>query len=181
MKLITTEECVAPDRLSTLPPKNYSYLNSQGSLKDPNRYAWGGMSIVEPAKSHKTHPTLARHIKNGTATQSNRLWYENMSEHSWAPVAGIIDPKSKKRKFAQILPPVEASSEPSETVSLQSSSHASSSEPGSPAVTVEPTNSTRHLQEAPPRRSGRESKNIFTKTRVGGKLSFAPIDKARHS
>lgn len=99
MKVLTTQDCIAPDRMLKLPSKNHTYIDSQGKLKDPYKYAWGrelASDPEKPLKPLKIHPTLARHIKRGTATKYNRLWYENMDDKSWAPLAGVIAPRSRR-------------------------------------------------------------------------------------
>ena len=99
MKVLTTQDCIAPDRMLKLPSKNHTYIDSQGKLKDPYKYAWGrelASDPEKPLKPLKIHSTLARHIKRGTATKYNRLWYENMDDKSWAPLAGVIAPRSRR-------------------------------------------------------------------------------------
>lgn len=68
-----------------LPPKNYTYLDSKGQLRDPDKYRYP-KDKVEP----KLHPKLIAHIKNGTDTPANRLYYRNMPEDAVLPLAGII-------------------------------------------------------------------------------------------
>jgi hypothetical protein len=183
-RVLTTQECVVPDRLLKLPPNNYSYVDSQGRLKDPNKYAWGERPVADPGRPLKIHLTLARHIKNGTATKSNRLWYENMDDHSWAPIAGIIAPKPKKNKTVRKRPLDEISSEPSDTVTLRGASQKPSSALGLPAVAnelIEPTNPAEHLEHASTRRRNKKYVKSHSNSSVGGKLPFTTIDKARDS
>ncbi|EPE35256.1 Chromo [Glarea lozoyensis ATCC 20868] len=123
MKMLTTEECLAPDLLLKLPTKNHTYIDSQGRLRDPDKYSRGQNAPVAPEQPLKIHPTLARHIKNGTATKYNTLWYQNMDEESWAPLAGVIAPKSELR--LKQPPSAQPSSEESENLPVDQDQEAS--------------------------------------------------------
>jgi hypothetical protein len=60
-------------------------MDSNGRLKDPDKYNFiVGKEIPVP------HPKLAAHIKNGTDTAANRLYYKDFPESRCFPIAGII-------------------------------------------------------------------------------------------
>lgn len=77
-------DVAAPDRLLKLPPKNYTYFTSRGTLRDPHRY-----DRVKQGRDEVPHPKLAAHIKNGTDTPALRLYYAGMPHDHSLPLAGI--------------------------------------------------------------------------------------------
>ncbi|EHL01101.1 putative Chromatin modification-related protein eaf3 [Glarea lozoyensis 74030] len=152
MKMLTTEECLAPDLLLKLPTKNHTYIDSQGRLRDPDKYSRGQNAPVAPEQPLKIHPTLARHIKNGTATKYNTLWYQNMDEESWAPLAGVIAPKSELR--LKQPPSAQPSSEESENLPVDQDQEASDTIVLNNPDDEKPNKSKRRAHE-PTRRSTR--------------------------
>jgi hypothetical protein len=86
IKVLTSDEMLAPDPLLTLPKPNHTYLNSQGKLKDPKKYA-------PPAKVEKPpHPKLAELKKSGNYTEAHEIYYRDMKHDLKAPIAGIAPP-----------------------------------------------------------------------------------------
>jgi len=83
IRVLNSDECLAPDPLLKLPPRNYSYIDSNNRLKDPGKYAMH-------KESKPDHPKLQAHIKNGTDTPANRLYYKDMPPNRCLPIAGII-------------------------------------------------------------------------------------------
>lgn len=83
LRVLYLDECLAPDSLLKMPPPNYSYITAHGRLKDPLKFDFGNLD-KEP------HPKLATHLKNGTATRANRLYYKDMPHNLVLPIAGII-------------------------------------------------------------------------------------------
>jgi hypothetical protein len=82
-RFLASDECLVPDSLLERPLRNYTYIDNNGRLKNPHKY-----TIVKEEK--KPHPKLAAHIKNGTDTPANRLYYKDMPRKRVAPMAGII-------------------------------------------------------------------------------------------
>jgi hypothetical protein len=162
MKILTTQECIVPDHMLNLPPKNHTYIDSQGKLKDPYKYSWSRELPVDPKKPLKIHPTLVRHIKNGTATKFNRLWYEYMTTEAWSPIAGVITPESKE--VEKEPPLVQLSSEDSETknMELRSPSQEASATPTVVDLTVEQSTTPERRRLARTRRSVRTSGDIYS-------------------
>jgi hypothetical protein len=70
--------------LLKLPTRNHTYLDSNGRLKDPHKYTY------HQKEEEKPHPKLAAHIRNGTDTSVNRLYYKDMRHKQVLPIAGII-------------------------------------------------------------------------------------------
>lgn len=83
MRMLYSDECLAPDPLLKMPPRNYQYIDSNGTIKDPYKY-----HFAKPQT--KPHPKLAAHIKNGTATRGLELYYKDMPHNCVFPIAGII-------------------------------------------------------------------------------------------
>ena len=82
-RVLTSDECLAPDTLLGMPPRNYTYIDSNGRLKEPNKYTYG-------REEKKPHPQLAMHLRNGTERPVNRLYYKDMPDDRCLPIAGII-------------------------------------------------------------------------------------------
>lgn len=72
-----------PDRLSKLPPPNYSYITEDGLLKDPDKYA-----SVKQFPDEVPHPRLAAHISKGTDSRALHIYYAGMPHQHTLPLAG---------------------------------------------------------------------------------------------
>ena len=84
MRVLQSDECLAPDRLLTRPTKNFGYIDRQGRLKDYYKYA------SAPVEEKTSHPKLLAHRANGTETRSSRYYYQDMPPDVCLPVAGKI-------------------------------------------------------------------------------------------
>jgi hypothetical protein len=77
-----SDECLAPDPLLRLPRPNHSYIDNNGRLKNPDKYA-----LVK--EFNEPHPKLAELIKKGTDTPAHGLYYRDLKRHHNLPFAGI--------------------------------------------------------------------------------------------
>lgn len=114
LRFLEADEFLSPDTLGQFPQPNHTYIDSQGRLKDPHRYA---TAPVPRTKTQPEHPKLTAHRKNGTVTPMNYLYYKDMPKHRVLPLAGIIrdtpDPRDEifyQRDFAVQYPPEASSS-----------------------------------------------------------------------
>ncbi len=82
-RVLQSDECLAPDRLLKLPRDNHSYIDSNGKLKDPDKYVFV-KGYEEP------HPKLTEHIKKGTDTPALTLYYRDLPRDQILPIAGVI-------------------------------------------------------------------------------------------
>ena len=82
IKVLQSDECLAPDRLLELPKPNHTYISKAGKLKDPNRYAWG--QVLPPR-----HPKIEALIKSGNYKRVHESYYQNMPRDVNIPTAGI--------------------------------------------------------------------------------------------
>jgi MRG len=73
------------DPLLERPCPNFTYIDENDKLRDPNKYSYG-----RPAPHKRLHPKLSAHKKNFTITAALRLYYGNMPPHRVLPIAGII-------------------------------------------------------------------------------------------
>jgi MRG len=86
MKVLKSDDMLALDPLLTLPKPSHSYLNSQGKLKGPFKYA------PPPKVETPPHPTLVELKKNGNYTAVHWIYYRDMELDRKAPIAGIAPP-----------------------------------------------------------------------------------------
>lgn len=93
IRWLKTVEYHPVDTLSQKPPPSYSYLDVQGRLKHPQKYATRASPKVEMISEH---PRLAYHRKNGTDTPEIHAYYKNMPRDRVAPIAGIPPPNRRK-------------------------------------------------------------------------------------
>jgi hypothetical protein len=82
LRVLNSDECLAPDPLLTLPKPDHTYLTAGGKLKNPNKYA-----LVQ--KAEELHPKYLELVKKGTATHAHYLYYRGMESNQHAPIAGI--------------------------------------------------------------------------------------------
>lgn len=82
VKFLQSEYALVEDPLLRLPDPNHSYIDRNGRLKDPNKYA----RYVPKQPKQYLHPKLAQHLKTRTDTFLNRRYYQD--RHS-IPIAGI--------------------------------------------------------------------------------------------
>lgn len=89
------------NRALQLPPRKHTYLESNGRLKDPDKYRDLDINKFNKDKvpQPRYHPTLLAHIRRGTDTRALHLYYGDMPEGQVLPIAGIIrdesDPRAK--------------------------------------------------------------------------------------
>jgi len=83
IRVLNSDDCLAPDSLLKIPNPNYSYIDSIGKLKDPYKYAVEKQYV-------ETHPTLAAHRRRGTATPAVELYYKDLPSDQSLPIAGKI-------------------------------------------------------------------------------------------
>ncbi|KAI9055537.1 hypothetical protein LZ554_000485 [Drepanopeziza brunnea f. sp. 'monogermtubi'] len=86
-RVLNDDSVLAFDSLRRLPPKNFTYIDKNGKLREPGKY---DPPKPKPATA-APHPQLQYHIKNGTDTSSNRRYYEDTKRHHVLPIAGMID------------------------------------------------------------------------------------------
>ncbi|KAK2625839.1 hypothetical protein QTJ16_005151 [Diplocarpon rosae] len=86
LRVLHDDDMLAKDNLLRLPPKNFTYIDSNGKLRDPNKY-----HEVKPSSSTPPHPKLVYHMKNGTDTPTLRKYYEDMPRNRNIPIAGMVD------------------------------------------------------------------------------------------
>ncbi|PBP21950.1 keratinolytic protein, partial [Diplocarpon rosae] len=86
LRVLHDDDMLAKDNLLRLPPKNFTYIDSNGKLRDPNKY-----HEAKPSSSTPPHPKLVNHMKNGTDTPTLRKYYEDMPRNQNIPIAGMID------------------------------------------------------------------------------------------
>lgn len=82
IRVLMSDECLAPDPLLRLPRPNHSYIDNNGRLKNPDKYA-----LVK--EFNEPHPKLAELIKKGTDTPAHGLYYRDLKRHHNLPFAGI--------------------------------------------------------------------------------------------
>ncbi|KAJ5054286.1 uncharacterized protein L3040_000564 [Drepanopeziza brunnea f. sp. 'multigermtubi'] len=85
IRVLNDDSLLAPDSLLRLPPKNFTYIDNNGKLREPPKYH---APKPKPATA-APHPQLQYHTKNGTA--SNRRHYEGRKRHHVLPTVGGID------------------------------------------------------------------------------------------
>lgn len=86
---LNTETFKLEDHLTKRPEKNFSYITSNGRLKDRDFYGQFAHRKPELPKK-KIHPKLQEHINRGTATKVIYRYYEELDYNVTLPIAGII-------------------------------------------------------------------------------------------
>jgi hypothetical protein len=112
VRVVTSDYCLAPDPLLKKPSRNFTYIDSNGRLKDPDKYNYMDKEIPQ------YHPKLAAHIRNGTDTSANRLYYKDFPANRCFPIAGII-PTTPDRRDSEVR---DLSSSPDSSDSSEDSS-----------------------------------------------------------
>lgn len=85
-----SEGSLAPDNLTKLPNPGYSYIDSNGKLKNPDKY------YIE-REEEEPHPKLAELREKGKDTPANELYYKGMPHDRRMPIAGVIPTKPDPR------------------------------------------------------------------------------------
>ncbi len=92
IRFLKADESVVPDRLLELPKPNHTYIDKNGRLKDPNKYA----RYLRPPKKHTIPPKLQAHIKAGTVTSALRHYYQDLPDNMyvhftyWKPLKAAL-------------------------------------------------------------------------------------------
>ncbi|KAK6583068.1 hypothetical protein PZA11_004144 [Diplocarpon coronariae] len=86
LRVLDDDDMLAKDNLLRLPPKNFTYIDNNGKLRDPNKY-----HEAKPSSSTSPHPKLVYHMRNGTDTPTLRKYYEDMPRNQNIPIAGVLD------------------------------------------------------------------------------------------
>jgi MRG len=86
IRVLYSDDCLAPDRLKELPNPDHTYLDSSGRLKDPRRY----ITAQKDERRQPPHPKLAQLIKRGANKPVHALYYQDMKRTRKLPIAGVI-------------------------------------------------------------------------------------------
>lgn len=81
------------------PGRKHTYFDSNGRLKDPDKYLDLDINKYyrDKAEQPTIHPKLQAHIDAGTDTPALHWYYEDMPEDQFLPTAGIIRDESPPR------------------------------------------------------------------------------------
>jgi hypothetical protein len=82
IRVLMSDECLAPDPFLKLPRPNHTYIDSNGRLKNPDKYVFG-KDYPPP------HPKLAELLKKGTDTPAHSLYYRDVPYDRNLPLGGI--------------------------------------------------------------------------------------------
>ncbi|ESZ92869.1 hypothetical protein SBOR_6732 [Sclerotinia borealis F-4128] len=91
VKFLLDDSLVPVTNLDAKPPKGFGFIVNN-VLRDPSTYRPDKSNHVSKPrqKAPRIHPRLLAHIKNGTATMANRLYYEKYEPGQINPIAGLF-------------------------------------------------------------------------------------------